>query len=179
MITQEQKNIISDFFAYMVTYGSVKSMTISRNIPHLGKVVAFKTQEGSLGEVVLRGRRSRYIYDLSSVQITALLSFIQEVTVEREAIQKICQSVLPHNLLFTVFFEWETSKRTRFLFVNNCSNCNYLQEYRTISLALTALGYSVKSDPADTSVAYISVYKTSYLTKHPFAKLLHTMVNLI
>lgn len=179
MITQEQKNIISDFFAHTVTYGSVRSMAISRNIPHLGKVVSLTAQEGSLGEVVLRGRGTLHIYDLLPVQCNALFLFIQEMIAEREAIQKICQSALPHNTLFTVFFEWETTKRTRFLFVNNCSNCDYLQEYRTISTVLTTLGYSVKSDPADTSVAYISVYKKSYLTKNPFAKILHTIVNLM
>jgi len=177
MITQDQKDIITDFFAHTVNYNSVRGMEITRDIPDLGKVVSIEADDEDilLGTITIRDLGTFDISDLIDSELLALISFIQELDTLRCSIQDACQLALPDNSNITVCFDWETNKKTRFLFVNNCPRCDYDHHYKVIRSALTALGYVVKRDPADSSVAYVISYKAVYLAKSRFDKFLYTI----
>jgi hypothetical protein len=179
MITQEQKDIITDFFAHTVKYNSVRGMDISRDIPDLGKVVSIEADDDDIifGTIAIRELGTFEISDLIDSELLALISFIQELDVLRRSVQEACERALPDNPNITVCFDWETDKQTRFLFVNNCPKCDYGQQYKLLRAALTPLGYLVKRDPTDSSVAYITKYKAAYLAKSRFDKLLYTIIH--
>lgn len=177
MITQGQKDVIADFFSHTVGHKSVKGIAITRDVPNLGKVVYLQGEEDdiSLGTITIRELGLFHISNLLDSELLALVSFIQDLDALRCSVQKACELALPNNKTIIVYFDWETNKKSRFLFVNNCANCDYGQEYKALRLALTSLGYVVKQDPADSSVAYIIQYKADYLAKSRFGKFLYTI----
>ena len=175
MITPDQKRIISDFFANMVSRESARSMSINLYVPDFGTVVALSCEErGDLGSIAVRGLRTFAISDLVDAELTSFVSFIQEMNTLRDGVKQIFQTTFP-SLPFDLFFDLATAKQTRFLFINNLPNCDYLKEYKAISLALTSFGYTVNKDPQDSSVAFIIKYKADYLAKSNVGKFLYNI----
>ena len=175
MILDEQKQIITDFFAHMVGHESDRSMAINLYVPDFGKVVALSREElDDLGVIGVRGMGIFPISDLQDSELTSFITFIQEMNTLRDGVEKDCKAQFP-GIPFDLFFDCETAKQSRFLFVNNLPNCDYDKQYKTIRVALTSLGYVVKRDPTDSSVAYIVKYKADYLAKSNFGKFLYNI----
>ena len=174
-MTNEQTQIITDFFAHMVGHKAVRSMDINIYIPDFGKVVMISSEGlDNLGVIGVRGIGVFPISDLLDTELTSFIAFIQQMNALRDGVEKDCKTQFP-GIPFDLFFDCETAKQSRFLLVNNLHHCDYDKQYKTIHAALTALGYTVKRDPTDSSVAYIIKYKAAYLTKNRFGKFLYNI----
>ncbi len=183
MLTENQKQIVTEFFRYSQSYGSVSGMWIKKEIPNLGKVVSM-TKTGDTGLVTIKGKKNIRITTIEEPGLTPLIAFMQEIVELRKSLEKICEENIPKREKFPKFvilFDNDTPQGTRFIFYNyfgedKDKNYEYETQYKIVKKKLKEFGYKVSLDCGCFVNFYITKYKKEYLQKNFFEKFIYNII---
>ena len=175
MLSDTQKRIVSDFFDHTIDDG--EGTRIIKDIPHLDMIdyITFYRDKDVM-QISQPGVGVFFLEDFTDEEISSLISFFQEMNHVYTSVMQHCTTALAHDV-FTLSFDWLTDKQTRVFLTDNCSHCDYDQQYASLRKFLIPLGYTIKRDSTDSSVFFVIKYTPEYLAKGMFGKLLYNIIH--